>query len=95
MLERSLATLLSGRYVEVSMTPLSFAEYVSAFREDGLSASRLYSRYISRGSFPASIALDEDSLVLHDYLQGILNTVLFKDVAQRMNIPTPRHWIRS
>ncbi len=85
LLGGTLATLLSGRYVEIRMTPLSFAEYASANRS-GESASRLYSRYISQSSFPATVDLGQDSLALHDYLEGILNTVLFKDVAQRLNV---------
>ncbi len=85
LLGGTLATLLSGRYVEVAMTPLSFAEYVSG-APSGPSVERLYQRYISRGSLPATLDFAEDSLALHDYLQGILSTVLFKDVAQRLNI---------
>ncbi|WP_165251639.1 ATP-binding protein [Adlercreutzia sp. ZJ304] len=85
MLEGTLATLLSGRYVEISMLPLSFSEYVST-NTSGESLRRLYSRYISQGSFPATVDFAQDSLALHDYLEGILNTVLFKDVAQRLNI---------
>lgn len=86
LLGGTLATLLSGRYIEVDMRPLSFSEYVSAFEGQGFSAQRLYSRYIRDGGFPATIGLAEDSLALHDYLEGILNTVLFKDVAQRLNV---------
>ena len=67
------------------MMPLSFAEYVSTSQSSD-SASRLYSRYISQSSFPATVDFAQDSLALHDYLEGILNTVLFKDVAQRLNI---------
>ncbi|WP_165060820.1 ATP-binding protein [Adlercreutzia sp. ZJ154] len=85
MLEGTLATLLSGRYVEISMLPLSFSEYVSTNTSDE-SLRRLYSRYISQSSFPATVDFAQDSLALHDYLEGILNTVLFKDVAQRLNI---------
>ncbi len=85
LLGGTLATLLSGRYVEIKMMPLSFAEYVSA-NESSESVVRLYSRYISQGSFPATVGFEQGSLSLHDYLEGILNTVLFKDVAQRLNI---------
>ncbi len=85
LLGGTLATLLSGRYVEIKMTPLSFAEYVSA-SESSESLSRLYSCYISQGSFPATVGFKQNSLSLNDYLEGILNTVLFKDVAQRLNI---------
>ena len=86
LLGGTLATLLSGRYVEIAMTPLSFAEYTSAQPESESSLARIYSRYISHGSFPATVEFAQDSLALHDYLEGILNTVLLKDVAQRLNI---------
>lgn len=86
LLGGTLATLLSGRYIEVDMRPLSFSEYASAFEGQDISAQRLYSRYIRDGGFPATIGLAEDSLALHDYLEGILNTVLLKDVAQRLNV---------
>lgn len=86
LLGGTLATLLSGRYVEIAMSPLSFAEYISAAPDQDASLSRLYSRYISHGSFPATPKFAHDSLALHDYLEGILNTVLLKDVAQRLNI---------
>ena len=85
LLEGTLATLLSGRYVEVKMLPLSFSEFVTA-AAPGQSPERLYGDYISGGSFPATTGFRDDSLALHDYLEGILNTVLFKDVAQRLNV---------
>ena len=74
LLGGNLATLLSGRYIEINMMPLSFAEYVSTSQSSD-SASRLYSRYISQSSFPATVDFAQDSLALHDYLEGILNTV--------------------
>lgn len=86
LLGGTLATLLSGRYVEIAMMPLSFAEYTSAFVDENTGNQRWYSRYIRDGSFPATITFFKDELALHDYLQGILNTVLLKDVAQRINV---------
>lgn len=87
LLGGTLATLLSGRYIEVPVYPLSFAEYVSAQeRTSSTSSYRQYSRYIESGGFPATIGFATDSLSLHDYLQGILNTILLKDVAQRLNV---------
>lgn len=85
LLEGTLATLLSGRYVEIDMLPLSFAEYVFAFDESE-SKQRLYSRFIANGSMPATLSFADDLLALHDYLGGIVNTVLLKDVAQRLNV---------
>ena len=51
MLSSEIATLLSGRYVEIAMLPLSFSEYVEA-RGDGHSLPQLYSQYITQSSFP-------------------------------------------
>lgn len=85
LLEGTLATLLSGRYVEVKMLPLSFSEFASTAPQ-GQSLERTYGDYISHGSFPATIGFRADQLALHDYLEGILNTVLFKDVAQKLNV---------
>ena len=79
-----LATLLSGRYIEINVLPLSFAEYVSAF-DTNESTTRLYNRYISNGSMPATLQFADNPTDLRDYLSGILNTVLLKDVAQRLN----------
>lgn len=87
MLRGSLATLLSGRFIEVSLLPLSFKEFYGALTPiEGISASRAYDRYVSMGGMPGAFAQTSDSLTLYDYLEGILNTVLFKDVAQRLNI---------
>lgn len=85
MLRGTLATLLSGRYVEVSMLPLSFKEFCGA-SDASTSRQRLYDRYISTGGMPGAFTQTDGSLSLYDYLEGILSTVLFKDVAQRLNI---------
>lgn len=85
MMKGTLATLLSGRFIEVSMLPLSFKEFCIGAKAAS-SPRRLYSRYIATGGMPGALDLAEDSLALYDYLEGILNTVLFKDVAQRLNV---------
>lgn len=85
MLKGTLATLLSGRYIEISMLPLSFKEFCSGMQSDA-SPQRLYSRFVSMGGMPGAITQTDGTLDLYDYLEGILNTVLFKDVAQRLNI---------
>ncbi len=90
LLGGSLATLLSGRYIEIKMLPLSFAEYASANTDADISRQRLYERYVSTTSFPAAIDFAAESLELHDYLEGILSTVLLKDVAGRLNVSNTR-----
>ena len=86
LLRGTLATLISGRYVEVQMLPLSFAEFVSGEADDARSATRAWSDYIHEGGFPAIGQFRHDETAVHDYLEGILSTILLKDVAQRLNI---------
>lgn len=82
LLSGTLATLLSGRYVEIRMLPFSFAEYAAA-HEGEASQTRLWSNFLHDGSFPAITMLDDDETLTFDYLDGILNTILVKDVSQR------------
>lgn len=82
MLSGELATLLSGRYVEIEMLPLSFAEYYELVGGDKRDA---WKRYFTNGGLPYTAYIyDED--ILHDYLLGIYNTVLLKDVVERKKI---------
>jgi predicted AAA+ superfamily ATPase len=85
MLSGELATLLSGRYVEIAILPLSFAEYVSFF-PDLTDLSRKYANYLRNSSFPYAVHLDGNTEMILDYLSGIYNTVLLKDVVARKNI---------
>ena len=89
LLSGTLATLLSGRYVEVRMLPFSFAEYSCAHSDGGASTTRLWSSYLHEGSFPAVTQLGGSDSLVFDYLDGILNTILVKDVAQRTNGSAP------
>lgn len=79
-----LATLLSGRYVELKMLPLSFAEYVSAF-ESIHSKEELYRNYIYNSSFPYTVGLASRRNV-HAYLDGIYSTVVLNDIVARKKI---------
>ncbi|MGV8907253.1 MAG: ATP-binding protein [Acetobacterium sp.] len=82
MLSGELATLLSGRYIEISMLPLSFAEYYEMVGGDQRDA---WNRYFKNGGFPYTAAI-EDEDIRRDYLMGIYNTVLLKDVVARKRI---------
>jgi len=85
LLSGELATLLSGRYVEIKMLPLSFKEYASVFPEDK-NYERLYSDYIQNSSFPYAleIARPKDR---RQYLQGIYDTIVLKDIVARRKFP--------
>lgn len=80
-LSSELATLLSGRYVELKMLPLSFKEFVSTKEEKNLRA--LYNEYL-KTSFPYAITLDE--IKQQQYLEGIYSTVVLKDVVKRLTV---------
>ena len=80
LLSGELATLLSGRYVEINMLPLSFAEYCEA-REDN-DKDILFAEYMKRGGFPyAAMIKDDDRLDM--YFEGIYNTIILKDIEER------------
>lgn len=84
-LSGELATLLSGRYVEIKMLPLSFNEYLSA-QSDKTDIERKFSKYLTNGGFPYVLKLDDDKRIIIDYLQGIYNTIILKDIVQRKKI---------
>ena len=85
MLSSEIATYLSGRYVEIAMLPLSFREYV-----DGIGGtanlSQAYMEYISKSSFPYTLDLDSSSEI-SDYLNGVYNTIVVKDIMARKKLP--------
>lgn len=84
MLSNELATLLSGRYVEIAMLPLSFKEYVQGCGgSDNL--EKAYTNYITQSSFPYTLALDRPKDIT-DYLNGVYNTVVMKDIISRKKI---------
>jgi predicted AAA+ superfamily ATPase len=85
MLNSKLAALLSGRYVELKMLPLSFAEFID-FCGAGKKADKnaLFERYLGQGGFPGLFAIKDDEITRRDYLSGIYSTIVIKDII-RMN----------
>lgn len=80
MLSGDLATLLTGRYVELSMLPLSFGEYCRAVGCTGEAALNEYMRY---GGMPYVAAMDKTPDKADTYLEGIYNTVIVRDIEDR------------
>ena len=81
MLSGELATLLSGRYIEIAMLPLSFKEYYELIGGD---LRNTWNSYFRNGGFPY-IANTSDDDIRGDYLEGLYNTVLLKDIVARKN----------
>ena len=87
MLSGELATLLSGRYVEIKMLPLSFREYLSAFDLTVKSKYEYFLDYMRNGGMPGNISIIQDNPNdLDTYLEGIFTTVVYKDIIARNNI---------
>ena len=82
MLSSDLSTLLSGRYIEISMLPLSFKE---VYEEKGGDKEEAFRQYLKCGGFPylTTVSLDEEQINM--YLEGIYNTVIIKDIEEREN----------
>ena len=83
LLSGELATLLSGRYVEIRMLPLSFREYAGVNGEKRI--DQLYQEYLHRSSFPYALEL-ENSKDVQQYLDGIYNSIIVKDIIARRRI---------
>ena len=80
MLSGELATLLSGRYIEISMLPLSFSEF-SSLRSG--SPDELFSEYMRIGGFPYIAQMDGSKEKVDMYLEGIYNNIIVKDIEER------------
>lgn len=85
MLSSEIATLLSGRYVEVKMLPLSFKEYVELIG-DRKELGKKYLNYLKYSSFPYTTMLDENEERISEYLQGIYSTIMLKDIISRKKV---------
>ncbi len=84
ILSGELATLLSGRYIEIEMLPLSFKEYCTAYKNRNKKS--LFSNYMKHGGFPYITELGSNTKAIETYLNGIYSTVLLKDVAAKNRI---------
>lgn len=82
MLSSDLSTLLSGRYIEISMLPLSFKE---VYEEKGGDKEEVFNQYLKYGGFPYLTAISLDEEQTNMYLEGIYNTVIIKDIEEREN----------
>lgn len=87
LLSSELSTLLSGRYVEIKMLPLSFKEFLSSNHlTPNLTIEDKFQEYLKFGSLPTITNLPQDEEIINDYLNGILDTILIKDIISRNNI---------
>ena len=84
LLSGELATLLSGRYMEIQMQPFSLKEYREAF--PNLSKTDLFQKYITQSSFPFTLLLQDNQKNINSYLDSLYNTIIVKDIADRKGL---------
>lgn len=85
MLSSEIATLISGRYVQIEMLPLSFKEYMEG-TGDMNNRGIKYTEYLENSSFPYALELVGQPAEIRDYLEGIYNTIVVKDIVARKKI---------
>jgi predicted AAA+ superfamily ATPase len=85
LLSSEIATLISGRYVEIKMLPFSFKEFVKATNQS-TNLSSAYRQYVETSSFPYVLELLQMPQEINAYLEGIYNTILVKDIIDRKKI---------
>ena len=95
LLSSELATLLSGRYVEISILPFSFKEYLSARKIDisnkYLNYEALFFDYVNETSLPKGTEIREEGMdKILEYLEAIYTTIVEKDITQRHQINDKR-----
>ena len=95
LLSSELATLLSGRYIEISILPFSFKEYLSARKIDSsnkyLNFEALFFDYVNETSLPKGVELREGGFeMIYEYLEAIYTTIVEKDISQRHQINDKR-----
>jgi len=95
LLSSELATLLSGRYIEISILPFSFAEYLEARGIDTsnkyLNYEALFYDYVNETSLPKGIELREEGFdKIYEYLEALYATIIEKDITQRYKINNKR-----
>ncbi len=95
LLSGELATLLSGRYIEISILPFSFREYLTARNIDTsnryLNYEALFFEYVNETSLPKGVELREGGFdKIYEYLEAIYTTIIEKDITQRHQINDKR-----
>lgn len=85
LLSGEIATLLSGRYVEIKLFPFSFNEYLQSMPSDA-NIEAAYREYIEKSSFPYVLQIKNDREMVREYLTGLYNTIVLKDVVSRRKI---------
>ena len=86
LLSSELSTLLSGRYIEIKMYPLSFKEYLIFNNYDNNNLENRFNEYLKYGGLPAITQIKDNNELVLSYLSDIYNTIVKKDIIDRNSI---------
>ena len=86
LLSSELSTLLSGRYIEIKVYPLSFKEYLEFNNYDKENIESKFNEYLKYGGLPAITLIKDNNDLVLSYLNDIYNTIVKKDIIDRKNI---------
>lgn len=90
LLSSQLATYLSGRYVEIKMQPLSFAEFLDFYEfEPNITKEEKFNKYLKIGGMPGLTIFNFNEVMINQALEGIFTTVLTKDIINQTKIKEP------
>ena len=82
-LSSEIATLLTGRYVEINVLPISFKEYFDHYKEGGKDRRALFMNYVTYGAMPGAYMFKNGSAEQREYIESVYKTILEKDVLKR------------
>ena len=85
-LSGEIATLLTGRYVQINMLPLSFKEFVEWHKQNDLftNDTDMFNEYL-KSSFPYTLFVQDEQERM-EYLQGIYSTIVLTDIVTRLKV---------
>lgn len=86
LLSSELSTLLSGRFIEIKMYPLSFKEFLEFNEYDRNNLDDKFNEYLKYGGLPAISQIKNNTNLVISYLEDIYNTIIKKDVISRNKI---------
>ena len=95
LLSNEFSTLISGRYVEIKMMPLSFKEFLSFYEFDNtVSAEDKFQKYLQIGGMPILRQFDFNITQINETLEGIYSTVILRDILER-NSDSDQHLLKK
>ncbi len=86
LLSSELSTLLSGRYIEIKIYPLSFKEFLVFNNYDNNNLEEKFNEYMKYGGLPAITLIKDNPELVLSYLNDIYNSIVKKDIVDRNNI---------